>query len=88
MTDCSDYTCFGCRITDFMADTYSAENPLDIEEAIPVLVELLVGMISSLELREDRRAATSDVVRWLKDGVKQAHARPAPMPAPSSAGLH
>lgn len=70
----SDYTCFGCLLMQFMEDNYSEENPLDLEEAIPVLTAMLADMVASLDSREDRRAATSDVVRWLKEGIRQARA--------------
>lgn len=69
-----DHQCFGCSLMEFIEERYNEENPLDLEEAIPVLTALLADMISSFDHREDRRAATSDVVRWLKDGIKAARA--------------
>ena len=69
-----DYLCFGCLLMGMVEDNYSEENPVDLEEAIPALTDLLACFIASYAHKSDRKAATADVVRWLKDGVKQADA--------------
>lgn len=69
--------CFGCIINNAIEAAYSEDNPVDPEEAIPVLTEILAALISSYDHREDRRAATADVVRWLKDSIKQQTQAPA-----------